>query len=351
MTPELRPAAPADADAVAALAAAHPWPEYGFYRVFGFDFATPHLVRAAERFAAALAIADGEGAGVLATARGAAVGFAGVARQAFETTHFGVEMGSVPFLFAPVEPEARAAAVAALLGAAEDGARARGLAHLSLRLDVHDVAGLAAAQRRGWRVVDTLVTWVHDSGAGADADDLEPPAPGGAEFERVTLAKAELPLVPREELAPLEEFMRRAYRIDRFHADARLPAARSDELYVAWLHRIFDARWADGAQTIRRDGRLVGFCSFQHAADVERDYGGPRIIGRGLAAVLPEGKGGYAVLTRMIHRSCPLGSRFQEFDTQIQNFPTVNVWAREGMRFVRARVTLHRWLDERAVGE
>ncbi len=341
MNTVLRPATRAEVGAAAELAALHPWPEYGFYRLFGFDFATPHLVRGVERFVDGLPDPKGEREAVLALQQGRATGFAALERQAWETEHFGVAIGSVPFLFGPAGPRARGEIVNALLGRLEDAARERGLALLSLRLDVNDVGGLGAVQRRGWRVVDTLVTWVHDSHASHPGPPVEPT------FERVTLTKHDLPLVPREELEPLERFMRRAYRIDRFHADPRLPPDRSDALYVAWLRKVFDGSWADGAQTIRREGRLVGFCSFQHAADVETELGGPRIIGRGLAGVLPEGKGGYAVLTRMIHAQCPLRSRFQEFDTQIQNFPTVNVWAHENMRFVRARVTLHRWLDER----
>jgi hypothetical protein len=250
-------------------------------------------------------------------------------------------MASLPFLFAPPAGPARAEAVDALLRAATAGARDQGLVHLSLRLDVSDLAALAVAQRQGFRVVDTLLTYVHDNQA--DPEQLPPVDPS---FEGFTLRKEELAEMPRAELVPLEAFMAKAYRIDRFHADARLPADRSDALYVEWFRRVFDGSWADGAQLIRRAGRVLGFCSFQHAGDVEKDFGGPRIIGRGLAGVLPEGRGGYAALTRLIHTRCPFGSRFQEFDTQLQNFPTINVWIREGMRFVRARQTLHRWLDE-----
>lgn len=342
MSLDVRRAGAADREAAAVLAAAHPWPEYGFYRLFGLDFGTRHLVRRVERFAADLDAPGSQAAGLLATRDGEAAGFAGLVPQAWESDHFGLAMGSVPHLLGPAAPAPRAEVCDAMLGRVESEARARGLEHLSLRLDAGDAGGLHAAQRRGWRQVDTLVTWVHDSQA------LPAPEEPDAAFEKVTLRREDLARVPRAELAALEAFMRRAYRIDRFHADLRLPAERSDELYVAWFHRVFDGSWADGVQALRRDGRLIGFCSFQHARDVEQELDGPRIIGRGLAGVLPEAKGGYAVLTWMIHNRCPLGSRFQEFDTQLQNFATINVWARARMRFVRARATLHRWLDEDA---
>jgi hypothetical protein len=338
---EVREATSADAVDAAALAASHAWPDYGFYRLYGYDFGSAYLVRAVEHLVGNLPGTKGvDQAAVLATEGGEAVGFAAVVGQPWETEHFGLAMGGVPFLLAPAAPGHRAELVDALLGALEKTARCRGLVHLSTRFDIADVGGLQAAQRRGWRVADTLVTWVHDSQGMAAATVSDP------RFECVTLGKLDLCRIAREDLAPFEEFMRRGYRVDRFHADLRLPAERSDELYVQWFRKVFDGSWADGAQAIRMNGRLVGFCSFQHARDVEAEFRGPRIIGRGLAAVLPEAKGGYAVLTRMIHHQCPLGSRFQEFDTQLQNFPTINVWARENMRFVRARATLHRWLDE-----
>lgn len=340
----LREAGPDDAAAAHALGLGHPWPEYGFYRLFGFDFGPAYLASEAERFVRSLG--GGDGLGIVALRGERVLGLAGLSRLGWESGHFGLEMGAVPFLLGPASLAERAEVADALLAGVEDAARGRGLQHLSLRVDASDLAALSAAQRRGFRVVDTLVTFVHDSN---ETPRAALPAIDET-FERVTLRKEELAAAPRGELAALEAFMREGYRIDRFHSDLRLPAERSDALYVAWFRKVFDGSWADGAQALRRDGRYVGFCSFQHAAQVASEFAGPSIIGRGLAAVLPEARGGYAVLTRMIHTRCPFGSRFQEFDTQLQNFPTIRVWIQEGMRFVRARITLHRWLDERVPG-
>jgi hypothetical protein len=333
---ELRAADASHRDALAKLALEHPYSEYAGYARYGLDFAGR---LSAERAAAFL---EREGAfGVTATRGGQTVGFAGAEPLPWESAHFGVRMGSVPWLLAADDDGERAGRLSALLGALVASARERGLEHLATRVDVRDLAGVEAAQRAGFRLVDTLVTYLGHA---------SPPRPDWVaehypDFESETLSGPDLARVDRAAVEHFAAFMRESYRIDRFHADRRLPAERSHELYVEWFRRIFSGEWASGVQLVRRGGRYVGFCSFRDEPDVER-LTGVRVIGRGLAAVLPEGHGGYALLAENICTRCPLGSRFQEFDSQIQNLPVINVWIRRGMPFFRARLTFHRWLDE-----
>lgn len=332
-----------DQENAISLAHDHPYKDAAYYRIFGYDLGTSHLVHNLSSFLENLenqpAKDKKNNIALLATKKEQAIGFIALKYLSWESDHFGIKMGTVPFLFATGQPQERAEISSQLLVEIEKLAKNSGFEHLSIKLDVNDTGVFHAATCRKWRPVDTIVTWVHDS-QGMMAE--EPDAP---DFERVTLEKKDLPDIPRSEIVDLENFIHYAYRIGRFHSDLRLPQDLSDALYVNWFNRVFDGSWADGVQAIRRDGRYVGFCSFQHLKEIE-ELGGPRVIGRGLAAVLPEAKGGYAVLTRMIHRRCPLGSRFQEFDTQINNYPPINIWARESMRFVKTRATLHCWLDE-----
>jgi len=137
--------------------------------------------------------------------------------------------------------------------------------------------------------------------------------------------------------------MRKTYRIDRFHLDPRLPAERSNEVYAEWCWNIFGGKWADMIHVARQNGRLVGFLGLQYVPDLEERYR-VRLAGRGLAAVLPEARGAYAALVGASLSHTP--HDFGEFDTQLQNFPVINVWIRYGLVFMRGRFTLHRWLDE-----
>jgi len=136
--------------------------------------------------------------------------------------------------------------------------------------------------------------------------------------------------------------MRTSYRVTRFHMDDRLPADRSGEIYDEWCRNLFNGKWADMIHVARRAGRTVGFLGHQSFGELEERYG-VKIIGRGLAGVLPEGRGAYAALVAATMAHTP---DFAEYDTQIQNFPAINVWIRFGFAFMRGRFTLHRWLDE-----
>jgi hypothetical protein len=335
MSLAIGPARPEDGDSVRALALGHRFADNRFYRLFGFDFPAQHLADTAQRF-----LAGEPSAALLACAGGQALGFAGLGRLEWESAHFGIEMATVPFLFAEGDDAERLAIHTALFDGIEAAARECGILHVAVRVDFEDGVALRAAQAAGYRLMDALVTHLGDA-------ERPPPSRPRSDpvLEVTTYRKQDLAQIPAHEIQPFEKFMREAYRIDRFHADPHLSSERADDVYVEWMRKVFSGEWADGMQVIRKEGRLVGFCSFQYAHELKEHYG-VKILGRGLAGVLPEAKGGYSVLTEAVQTRCPFGSRFQEFDTQIQNFPTINVWIKHGMRYVRGRHTLHRWLGD-----
>jgi len=336
MSLAILPAAPDDGEAASKLAFDDPFGDYAGYARYGLDFAPAHQARAARAF-----LDRADAVALVARRGGALLGFAGAAPLEWDSRHFGVPMASLAFLVTAGGAAQRADLAGLLLAALDEELRGRGVQHLAARVSVADLGGLAALQQRGFRMVDTLVTYLGEAA---------PPRPSWVaqhfpDFESEAIAGADLPRFDRGQVAHFEPFMRESFRHDRFHADGRLPADRCDALYAAWFDKIFGGEWASGVQLIRKAGRVVGFCSFQEAHAI-REHHGVRIIGRGLAAVLPEGRGGYALLAENICTRCPLGSRFQEFDTQIQNLPVINVWIRRGMPFFRARHSFHRWLAD-----
>jgi hypothetical protein len=267
------------------------------------------------------------------------IGFTGVERSEWESGHFGIEMGSVPFLYTKGSEAGRLELMDALLGKAEGAAVDRGLRHLRVMTDIADNAGTLAAQKRGFLLVDTLLTCISDT----EQPPASPPKVDPA-FALEALTKDKFDRVKREEIWHMADFMRASYRIDRYHNDPRLPAEKSHEVYVEWFKNILNGTWADGMYIARREGRIVGMTGFNYFFELEKLYD-VRIIGRGLSAVLPEGRGGYHALTLAARTMAPYGCRFVEFETQIQNYPVINVWSRHGIGFARGRYTLHKWLD------
>ncbi|MDP3937709.1 MAG: hypothetical protein Q8R92_06195 [Deltaproteobacteria bacterium] len=324
----------ADAGAVLKLTREQSYPEFRWYRLTKQDFAVDYLAWQVERFL-------GEEAcfGRVVVKEGEIVGFVGAARSPWESEHFGLPMATIAHIFARGEGNERAAIAAALLASLEGDARDRGFRHLRGMSDIEDTALLLALQERKFLLVDTLVTYI--------SDNQRPPAappPVDPSFTFETYRKEDFGRIDPGEISHIAKFMREAYRIDRFHADPRLPREKCHEVYVEWFRNVFNGNWADGVHLLRKEGRVVGFLGFQYFAEIEARYGS-KIIGRGLSAVLPEGRGGYSALTHATVNLCPYGSRHAEFDSQIQNFPVINVWVRNGLSFARGRYTLHRWLD------
>jgi hypothetical protein len=324
----------ADTDAVLGLAREHRYPEHRWYRLVKQDFATDYLVHQVGRF-----LEGADSFGFVATRGSGIVGFAVASPSSWDSDHFGIPMGTVPYVFSRGSHTERVTIAGKLLEAIEREARNRGLVHLRGVSDIEDTALLLAEQQRGYLLVDTLLTYISDN----QRPPAAPPKPDPA-FTFESYRKEEFGRIDQKEIAHIVRFMRDAYRIDRFHADPRLPREKCHEVYVEWFHNTFKGEWADGVHLIRKEGRVVGFLGFQYFHEIEKLYGS-KIIGRGLSAVLPEGRGGYSALTHATLNLCPYGSRHAEFDSQIQNFAVINVWIKHGLSFARGRYTLHRWLD------
>ena len=276
-----------------------------------------------------------------AFANGQPAGFESAARADGDSGHFGIEMGSLVHLYTAGSRRHRAAILDALMERIEAEMRERGIAHIAAKIDIEDLAGMNLAQNRGYRLMDTLVTYINDSERPRPKLPKKDPS-----FVGTTYHKDQFDQMPFSKVEHIVNFMRDAYRTDRYHADARLPAERSHEVYVEWFKNIFDGTWADGVHVVKKDGKVVAFCSTgQYQHEIEKLYGA-KIAIRGLAGVIPEGSGAYSLLTEMGSTQCPMGSRLQEFDTQIQNMPVINIWIRHSLPFMRGRYTCHRWLDE-----
>lgn len=332
---EVRPATAADVDAARALAAEYPYPDYRCYRLFKDDFASDYLAHCVERF-----LKDPDHVAFLATAGGKPVGFAGASRSLWDSNHFGLEMGGVPHLLVCGPDADRLETADVLLGAVVAAMRELGIQHLNIKIDTEDLKALAAAQKRGFFLVDTLVTYVDVAARPPAARPKKDPA-----LVVTTCRKDTFDQFKKEDLKPLAEFLRKAYRIDRFHADARLPAERSHDVYVEWFWNVFNGEWADGVHVIRKEGKIVGFLGLQFFKDIQDLYG-VKIAGRGFSAVLPEARGGYTVVVEAANTQCPMPHDYGEFDTPIQNYPVINNLIQHGMYFLRCKYTLHRWLDE-----
>jgi len=217
---------------------------------------------------------------------------------------------------------------------------------MAVEIDLEDIVGVQAAERCGFVLVDCLVTYV--------ANSERPPAsrpPIDPAFELQSFSRDQLDQVRFSDVEHILDFMRSAFRVDRYHMDPWLPAARSHEVYVEWFKNILNGKWASGIHLVSRDGRVVGFCSSgREEAELAELYG-IRMKGKGLAGAIPEGRGAYSVLTEMVSTRLVHGIQFGEWDTQIQNVAVINIWLRHGLTYMRGRYMLHKWIGSQAETE
>lgn len=303
------------------LVRAYPFKSYRNYRVLPRK--AQHAVMLAE-IADTLSHTDG----VVSWRDDEGVAAASVARVLeWDSRFFDVPMGRIEYVLASdrlVMSRALEQAVAAL--------RERGVRHISARVDVADVESMAVFEAHGFRLMDSLVTYI-------TRPHKEPPNP----VREVGVIRP----FRREDGPALVDIAAEAYRgfRGRFHLDPHIRDERADQLYREWAEQCVGGRMADMVLVSEGvDGRLLGFLAFRRREPVS-STGGVAVFGGGLGACRADAPGAYAGLIRAGTIWAHERDGVAECQTQNFNFPVVRIYEAVGAHYVRAEYTLHRWLD------
>jgi hypothetical protein len=84
-----------------------------------------------------------------------------------------------------------------------------------------------------------------------------------------------------------------------------------------------------------------------HLPDVS-EAAGAKVFGRGLGATMPDYRGLFTAIQREMIARRPLGAEFMENETQVSTIGSINVYAKLGMRYLRATSTFHRRLERQS---
>jgi hypothetical protein len=245
---------------------------------------------------------------------------------AWDTQFFGVPMARIEYVISP-----DGATAELLIAAATRESRGRGAQHVSARVDVEDVAVMAALEAQGFRLMDALVTYT-------TRPKKEPPNPV-REVGTIRDFRPE----DGPELVQIAEDAYRGFR-GRFHLDPHLPVDRSDALYGEWARQCVAHTMADTVLVSEgADGRLLGFLAFRRREPVST-VGGVAVFGGGLGACRVDTPGAYAGLIRAGTVWAHERDGVAECQTQNYNFPTIRIYEAVGAHYVRAEYTLHSWL-------
>jgi hypothetical protein len=246
---------------------------------------------------------------------------------AWDTGFFGIPMGRIEYVLAT-----SGAAAELAIGQMNDALRARGVRHVSARVDIEDLTAMAALESCGYRLMDALVTYT-------TRPHKEPPNP----VREVGVIR-EFRSADGPELVRIAEDAYRGFR-GRFHLDPHVPDERCDAFYAEWARQCIAHTMADTILvSAGPSGQLLGFLAFRKREPVST-IGGVAVYGGGLGACRRDTPGAYAGLIRAGTVWAHDRDGVAECQTQNYNFPTIRIYEAVGAHYVRADYTLHCWLD------
>lgn len=285
------------------------------------------------------AAGEPDGAVFAAMEDGRPVAAAAFAPLPWESDLLGRRMACVRQLALPPGRPQPAALAAALLQEVENFATAQGVEFLLCKPYTSDVGAIHALERRGFRLMDTLLECVVDVRNSPALATPGPPPPG-----------LRLRLASPDDAEPLRDVARRSFRghFGRFHADDRIPAELSLRVYEEWIVSCVRG-WADWVVMAECDGRPAGYSAWKRPSAAERAHGLP--VGHySIGAVDPDffGRGVFSALTREGMRLFPGVADWIEGPTHLSNVPVQRGYLRLGWRLADARHSFHKWLKEEA---
>lgn len=245
-------------------------------------------------------------------------------RLTWDSDFFGVPMGRLDVIAAP---EATSAQRAEAIGRTLDTARATGVRHLTARADVADLETLGALEDAGFRIMDTLGTYIMRPGKDQPND-----------VRRLGPLRVATPQDAEAVLAITREAYG-GYR-NRFHLDVALPRDRADAFYDAWARQCLNGAMADVLMVSEDSaGRVIGYLAFRRRQPASTI--GTPIYGGGLGACRRDAPGAYASLIRDSAVWAHGQGAVAECQTQLANVAVIRVYEAVGFHFVRAEHTLH----------
>lgn len=253
------------------------------------------------------------------------VGLVTLSLLPWDTKHFGFNMAKIDYLIGDTNQPAIGEKLLSYLVQVCKNAK---IEHLSCRIDADNISGIHALEKKGFRFMDALVTYVFNRHKHKILDIKE---------------LCNIKMFKEKDLQVLVNIARAAFSKDRFHLDRRILYAKANNLFGEWIKNCTRGKYADRVIVAERDSQVVGFLTFKLNKELQK-FTGYKIAGHGLSAVSPEAKGIYPGLVKAAIQYIALNYDFLEFDTQLNNYEVIKVWQKFGFDFIRVKYTFHNWL-------
>ncbi len=241
----------------------------------------------------------------------------------WETVLFGMPMGSLEGLFYQDKK-----LIPLVLDEAFKWFKKQGIKHITFKVDTNDINTVLVAQKMGFYLVDTIVTYLA--------------------VKNYTILRQIKPLFilrPFEEkdypeLIGIVEYAFKDYP-SRFNVDPYLPSKGTLELYRGWIDNLI--KQPNGYLIVgEKKGKVVGFLGYFSLPELCQ-VTGKLHVGKTISAIGPQGRGCYAQFISTLGEA-PYYPDTVEGDTSITNTMIQNMWLSMAIvhgRVIRSKYVFH----------
>ena len=257
-------------------------------------------------------------------------GLAIVRKLPWDSNFFNVPMGAIEAIFSEKNEESL---ISAIFDKALSWFKEKGIKHITFKVDTNDINTLLVAQKMGFYLVDTIVTYLA--------------------VKNYTILRQIKPLFilrPFEEkdypeLIGIVEYAFKDYP-SRFNVDPYLPSKGTLELYRGWIDNLI--KQPNGYLIVgEKKGKVVGFLGYFSLPELCQ-VTGKLHVGKTISAIGPQGRGCYAQFISTLGEA-PYYPDTVEGDTSITNTMIQNMWLTMAIvhgKVIRTQYVFHYFFDK-----
>lgn len=310
------------------LVRAYRWNEYRRYGVVSGANARKVLLGVLNE-----AMAAPETWGWVARTDGKRIALALLEPLPWDTQHFQLSMARLTLISQMEESEHNRDLIGLLIIQARTKAQELGFDHLSVRVDVQNSCAFQALQQHGFRVMNTLCTFLFEAGY-----ERTPSAGAQNHFRIRDYHPDDMDAVLNIATCAFTSYP------SCFHIDPSIDNDAALSLYVEWAKKCCLGDMADAMLVAERANHVVGFIGWRRNAALER-FTGIRIVGGGLGACHPVRANAYLELLREATARAIETASACDFETHLTNTATINFYQLLGFKQVRAAYNCHATLQ------
>lgn len=253
-------------------------------------------------------------------------GFAVIKYSSWDSKIFGKNMWHLEYLVADETSFSSALGVkSCLLKTVLNFVRKGNDFHLSSKVDVSDITTVHALESSGFRLMDTLTTWLYR------------PAFKVPRIKTTVKIRG----FCKNDLESLTALAEKSFYRHRFYLDDNLSNDKANKLYSQWVKNYcLDCSGSARVNVAENTKGVCGFVIYRLDKELEK-ISGYKVIGKGLMAVDRFAKGAAVGLIASVVRDVAARYDCAELDCLLKNFEVIRIFQKFNCRIIGVRHNFH----------